>query len=277
MQIQNQGSKTPTFNFKESQNEYRNLKFINKARITFAATNIAEAQNGINNIISQNSKQRIRRQNEGSFGAYLFTIDQKQMASVTEELKKFGSVVSQIEQVDTSLVNLDHESEATRVVSYEKEQADLALVRFPSDAQNRRKETLHALIQQSRNNLERLEEAQNVLLYITLSPVRGRSNFIQKVQNMVIIYLTWLGIFAVATVIVYFGARLLMYFLTLMGVKGISSSGLGGSYNYGGSYSNFSRYSSNYGYSSGRGKRKVKRIYKDKDKSSSSDSEEENK
>lgn len=273
VQFEKRGSKIPTFNFKDSQNEYRDLKFINKAKITFTSTDVNKAQSGINTIIDQLAKQKIRRQNEGGFGAYLFTLDQNEVNSVVTELKKYGSVVSQIEQVDTSLVNLDFESESTRLASYEKEQTDLALVRFPSDAQNRRKEALHAMIQQSRSNLERLEEAKNVLLYITLSPVRGRATFISQVESMVLTYLTWLGIFTIGAVLVYFGARLIMHILSLMGVKGFSSGGLGGGYNYGGSYSKYDRYGANYGYRSN--KRKVKRIYKDK--SNSSDSEEENK
>jgi len=271
LQFQNRGHKPGTFNFKDSSNEYRDLKFVNKAKITFTSPNVAAAQTGIGEIINQRAQQRIRRQNEGGYGAYLFTIDRDDVSVVAEELRAFGTVLSQVEQVDTSLVNLDYDSEAARLASYEKEQADLDMVRFPSEVQNRRKEQLHGLIQQARSNLDKLSETKDVLLYITLSPAKGSTNFITILKSGTILFLTWLGIFTVAAILIYFGVKLLMYILNLMGVKGINVSGTG-PYSYGGSYSNYDRYSSKYGYGN---KRKVKRIYKDK--SSSSKNDEENK
>ncbi len=271
LQLEKRSGRSSSFNFKDSQNEYRDLKFINKARIQFIALNVSDAQTGIDKIIAERSKQRIRKQSESSYGAYLFTVDQDEVPTIVEELKNYGSVVSQVEQVDTSLVNLDYEGEAARLASYEKEQADLDLVRFPSEAQNRRKEVLHSLIQQSRSNLEKLQESESVLLYITLSPQSSGYGAVGTIQNAVIRYFVWLGIFTVAAILIYFGTRLIMYILALMGIKGFGSDAAGGSYTYGGSYSNYSRHSG-YGYGN---KRKVKRIYKDK--SSSSDEDKENK
>jgi hypothetical protein len=55
-----------------------------------------------------------------------------------------------------------------------------------------------------------------------------------------------------------------MYFLSALGVKssGGGGGGLGGSYNYSGYGRYYSRYYNRYNY--GHGKRKIKRIYKDK-------------
>ncbi len=268
VQFQNQGTKKPTFNFKTSANEYRDLKFINKAQISFSAENITKAQEGINKIMNEKGKQRIRKQNEGSFGAYIFTVPQSELESITQELKTFGYVGTQTEQIDTSLVNLDYDTETARLASYENELADLDKVRFPSEQQNRRKETLHGLIQQSRGNLDKLREGENTLLYLTLSPRQKNSNLIVTVKNLTMMYLFWLGIFAVGMVLVYFGTKLLMYFLSALGIRGLTAGGLGSSYNYGGygSYSNYARYGSRYGYGGG-SKRKIKRIYKDKNAS----------
>jgi len=267
MQFQRSGAKAPSYSFRESQNRYNAHKSVNKAKITFSTSNPSDAQSGIDRIMSQKGKRTIYKETVGSFGAYIFTIDKTQLSSIADELKNVGSVVSQVEQVDTSLVNLDYDSESARLASYEKEQADLDLVRFPSDAQNRRKETLHALIHQSRSNLDKLQDADNVLLYLTISPVKNRLSTLQIVKTWTIRYFSWLGIFTVGAILVYFGAKLLMYFLALMGVKGFSTTGMG-SYTYGGSYSNYGGYSTGYG----KKNRKVKRIYKDKD--SSKDEEE---
>lgn len=274
VQFQNQGTKKPTFNFKPSANEFRDLKFINKAQISFSAENIAKAQEGISNIMNEKGKQRIRKQNEGSSGAYLFTVPQNELESIVAELRTFGYVGSQTEQIDTSLVNLDFDAESARLASYENELADLDKVRYPSDQQNRRKETLHGLIHQSRNNLDKLRDGENTLLYLTLVPRQKSNSWMESTKTLSLMYLFWLGIFAVGMVLVYFGTKLLMYFLSAIGIRGLSAGGLGSSYNYGGygSYSNYARTSSRYGYG-GNSKRKIKRIYKDKEPSSSEEEE----
>lgn len=272
VQYQNREGKTVNYNFKPSQQEYRDLKFINKAQISFSATSIPKAQTEIAKIISENSSQQIRKQVDAGSGAYIFSVPQASLPKIVEKLRTIGSVGSQTEQIDTSLVNIDLQSETERLASYEREQADLGNVRFPTDIQNRRKEALHGLIQQTRLNLDKLKDAENVLLYITLVPVQRNSNAFISVKNMGLNFFSWLGIYAVGMVLVYFGTRLLMYFLAAVGIKGLNAGGVGGSYQYGGYTGYAGKYSGRYGYSSG--KRKVKRVYKDKSTTANSEHEE---
>ncbi|PKN72715.1 MAG: hypothetical protein CVU50_06150 [Candidatus Cloacimonetes bacterium HGW-Cloacimonetes-3] len=258
----NKEGKPQNFNFKPSQQEYRDLKFINKAQVNFAASDVRKAQDEISSIISEKSVKQVRKQNEPSFGAYLFSVPQKQLPQLIERLRSFGVVGSQTEQIDTSLVNIDYDSEIARLASYEKEQADLNAIRFPADSQNRRKEALHSLIHQSRQNLDKLKDAENVLLYIALSPLQKDSNALLIIKIMSLSFFSWLGIFSVGMVIVYFGTRMLMYFLAAIGIKGLNANGVGGGYQYSGYGTYGSKYTGRY--SSGAGKRKVKRVYKDK-------------
>ena len=258
VQWQNKAGKHETYNFKPAQNEYRDLKFLNKAQISFSSPNVAKAKTEIEKIISEHSTKQIRKQSEGSFGAYIFSVPQKDLPIIVEKLRSFGSVNSQTEQIDTALVNIAYESELVRLESYAREQAELNNVRFPTDTQNRRKEELHSLIQSTRTNLDKLKESNNVLLFITLV-----TNTIEvTIKSLALNFFSWLIIFAVGAVLAYYGTRLLMYFLAALGVKGIGAGGLGGSYRYGGYGDYYNRYYNRYGYSHGR--RKVKRIYKDK-------------
>lgn len=259
IEFKNKEGKSASFNFKPSQQEYRDLKFINKAQVTFSTTDVRRSQASIGDIIDKYAVKQIRKQNEPTSGAYIFSVPRSEMKAVLERLNSFGVVSSHTEQIDTSLVNIDYETEAARLSSYEREQNDLYQLRFPTDTQNRRKEALHSLIHQSRLNLDKLKNSQNVLLYITLSPLQKNSNAFLTVKSMAIGFFSWLGVYAVGMVIVYFGTRLLMYFLAAIGIKGLNAGGLGGSYQYGG-YTN--KYSESYAYNAG--KRKVKRVYKDK-------------
>lgn len=265
LQMQKKENKAKGFSYKESQNEYRDLKYVNKASITLSSTDTAKALKAIDEIMATQAKQRIRRQVSGANAAFLFTINQKDLAALNQKLSELGSVGSYIEQVDTSLVNLDDEGEHSRLLAYEKEQSDLNNVRFPTEAQNRRKEALHTLIQQSRSNLEKLKESENVLLYISLSSGGSQSNLLKLSKIWLLSYLKWLGAFTLTAIIVYFGIRLLMYILSLLGIKGVSLTNMS-SYDYTGSY--YSRYGSNYSSNYGRNRRKTKRIYKDKSNSS---------
>jgi hypothetical protein len=264
-EFQSKSTSKSSMDFKPSANEYRDLRFINKARVSFSSSDISAAQDEISRIMNQYAKQRIRKQNEGNYGAYLFTIEQQELNSVIAELEKFGSIGPQTEQIDTALVNLDFEIENARLAAYENELVELNKIRQPTIQQNDRKEALHTLIQTSRNNLEKLSNIDNVLLYLTLRPQQRSIGWLSIIIGFAKSFLMWLLILTIGTILVYYGTRLLMYFLSLLGVRGPGGA-IGGSYNYGGygGYSGYSRYSSRYGGS----KRKVKRIYKDKDSSS---------
>ncbi|HNW23839.1 MAG TPA: hypothetical protein PKI37_00120 [Candidatus Cloacimonas sp.] len=264
VQWQNKAGKHETYDFKPAQNDYRDLKFLNKAQISFSSPNIDQAKTVIDKIISEHSTKQIRKQSEGSFGAYIFSVPKRDLPVIIEKLDRVGSINSQAEHIDTALVNIDYESELVRLQSYEKEQAELSNVRFPTDTQNRRKEELHSLIQNTRSNLDKLKESDNVLLFITLVPQQKTNTIEVTIKSLTINFFSWLIIFAVGAVLAYYGTRLLMYFLSALGVKssGGGGGGLGGSYNYSGYGRYYSRYYNRYGNS--HGKRKVKRIYKDK-------------
>jgi len=262
VQWQNKAGKHETYDFKPAQNDYRDLKFLNKAQISFSSPNIDQAKTVIDKIISEHSTKQIRKQSESSFGAYIFSVPKRDLPVIIEKLDRVGSINSQAEHIDTALVNLDYESELVRLQGYDKEQTELNNVRFPTDTQNRRKEELHSLIQNTRSNLDKLKEADNVLLLITLVPQQKTSSIEVTIKSLALIFINWLIIFAVGAVLIYYGTRLLMYFLSALGVKGIGAGGLGSSYRYGGYGGYYNRYYNRYNY--GHGKRKIKRIYKDK-------------
>ena len=255
---------TSSMNFKPSANEYRDLKFINKAHIGFTSDNVPKAKEGISQIMDKYSKQRIRKQNEGSFGAYVFSIPQDKLHTVVSELETLGTVGPQVEQIDTALVNLDFTNENERLASYESELTELSKIRQPATAQNDRKEALHGLIQGSRSNLDKLRNSENVLLYLTLSPKQTSTGWFQSTKGLAKSFIIWLITLSIGAVLVFYGTKLLMYFLSALGIRSPRLPGAGGYGGYGG-YSNYSRYASRYGSNS---KRKVKRIYKDKDSSS---------
>ena len=265
---QNRGTSRGTQDFfRTSTHEYRDLRFINKAQISFSSNDIIKAQDGIAIIMDRYAKQRIRRQSEGSNGAYLFTVAQSDLQKLVMELREFGTVGAQTEQIDTALVNLDYDGESARLASYERELDDLDKVRLPSDQQNARKEALHRLIQTSRTNLEKLRESENVLLYLTLRASNSRGGMKSRAISFVLLFLKWFLYMSVAVVLIAIGTRLLMHFFRLLGINEPSSG-----YTYG-SYGHY--YSDTKGRKQDKDKRKVKRVYKDKGSSDKDNSPDE--
>lgn len=262
-EAQSKGTQTASMDFKPSANVYRDQEYINKAKIDFSSVNAAEAQEGISRIMGQHSKQQIHKQKEGGFGAYLYEVPQDKLDTIIAELGTLGTVGPQVEQKDAALVNLDYETENGRLASYETELTELNKIRQPSTVQNDRKETLYSMIEVSRSNLDKLRNSENVLLYLTLRPVQSSGGWIGLAKRIAKSFFIWLVTFSIGAILVYYGTKLLMYFLAALGIRGPRAVGGGGYGSYGG-YSNYSRYASRYGSS----KRKIKRIYKDKGPSS---------
>jgi len=249
--------------FKASTQKFQSMKMINKAQVQFSSENLKDAKAYIESIVDNKAIKSIEQVDQPAFGSYLFIIPKGSLHQVVEEMGTKGKVLSRTTMTDTSLVNLDLDVEQGRLLSYEKEMRDLDQVRFPSEMQIRRKESLHGLIAESRTKLDRLQDAENLLLYITAVTLEKRNSFAVIIRDFSFSFLMWLGLYFVGVVLVYYGTKLLMLLLNMMGIKGLGISGTdyAASYNYGG----FKNYSDRYGYGYGQ-KRKTKRIYKEKPK-----------
>ncbi len=254
------GSKKPSVDFRASNQKYDNYRIINKARVQFVSDDLTAAKQHVENVVSELSKKSIELTDQPSHGVYLFVINQKDLNPVLADLQTKGKILSKSTTTDTSYVNLDANTENDRLKSYEKELQDLNQVRFPSEIQIRRKEALHGLISESRNRMERLQDVEDLLLYITVTTASSsKLGGLAFVQNMSLSFGKWLLIYTIATILVYYGTKLLMYIFALMGLKGLGVAGT----NYGSNYGSYEKYTGKYSYGKDK-KRKTKRIYKEK-------------
>lgn len=256
--------------FKPSMNEFKNLKWLNKAIFDMGVTDAKAAQYTMQEIMSS-AEKTIRMEKKDAYAVYTFSVPRSEFASLREKLSKIGRIGYENETVDTSLVNLNPQTEVSSLASYEKDLAEMEGIRIPSEADLRRKEHIRSMINRTRVNLENLKTADSYLVYVTTKPVVKGSGVVTLTRELGLIFGKWLAIFFMALVLIYYGTKLLMYLLSLMGVRGLGAGGVGGSYQYGGYTSYANRYYSRGAY--GGARRKVKRIYKDK-KSQDEDSKE---
>ncbi len=252
--------KSPEVDFRASNLKYDNYRIINKARVQFRTDELVNAKLHIENVIANLASKSIEQTDQPAHGVYLFVINKPDLNPILTELQQKGSIVSKSTTTDTSFVNLDFGAETERLKSYEKEMQDLNQLRFPSEVQIRRKETLHGLIGESRGRLDRLQEVDKLLLYITVTTgSSAKKGILALATGLISSFGKWLVVYVVATILIYYGTKLLMTLLALMGIKGIGF----GDANIGSYYSNYKSYSGRYNYKQDK-KRKTKRIYKEK-------------
>lgn len=245
-------SSVPKTDFRESNKQFDNLKFVNKAKVNFSAANSTKAQGEIAKIMEEKGKKKIFKEEGSDFGAYIYTVENDLIGQIVDDLRGIGTVGTTIELIDTALVNIDYDSENSKLMSYEAELRDLGNVRFPSELQNKRKEELHALIQSTRNNMEKLREDDNTLLYITLITAATQYKGFDLILNYALIFIKWVVILFAARILIVVLANLMVDLLNVLGIKGENNQGA-----YSGYYSSYADRK--------KAHRKVKRIYKDKD------------
>ena len=253
-------------NLKSYQTEFKNQKWLNKVSFELSSQNIAASLQKMDELAGAPGNRTLKREKRGNFGIYMFSLSKQGLDNLRQQLGKIGNIGAEAEMVDTSLVNTNYEIEAANLASDEMALAELDKIRVPSDTELRRKEALRAKIRITQQKLEDLQRGDSFLVYVSLVGAVKSSNAMTTVRSLVTIFLKWLGICFVGIILVYFGTRLLMYLLAMMGVKGLGMSGVGGAYQYGGYSGYASKYYSRYGY--GRSRRKTKRIYKEKEPSS---------
>ncbi|MDP2174204.1 MAG: hypothetical protein Q8M98_06890 [Candidatus Cloacimonadaceae bacterium] len=251
------------YNFQPFNAEFHSLKWLNKAAFSMSSHNTKKTMDELDQLVKNSAITTLRKEKHGAFGVYTFSVKNTAFEEVSKQLRGIGNLLSTSESIDTSLININLEAETANLASHEKDLEELDKIRVPTDPEIRRKESLRRMRDKTKIRLENLKNMETYLLFVTIKPAVKGSGTIDVIKFMIITFLTWLGIYFVGLILVYFGTRLLMYLLGMMGIKGLGMSGVGGSYSYGGYTGYGQKYSSKYGYDRP-SKRKIKRIYKDK-------------
>ena len=248
--------------FKDANKIFGDYKSLNKAQLRVKSSNIKHALQEMNNFISSYALEKpLLKSSESGYGSYIFRIEGGRFSEIQKKFYDLGSIEGYKEIVDSALVIKSLETEEGILASKKSELAAMDAVGQTYGNIADRKEFLISQIRDQENLVKVLSQANTTLLYVQI--VLGMTgSSVSAVRKFVYNFFGALIVLFVAVVLAYYGTKLIMYLMALMGVKGFSAGGLGGSYQYGGYGSYTNRYSSRYGY--GGSKRKVKRIYKDR-------------
>jgi hypothetical protein len=259
-----QTHKPPNLNqiFQAQNQQFNSLPALNTAKISVHSRSMGNAVKEVQNIISTYGLKTHTRSYTEGYGAYIFQVQNSNYTKVVEKLSKVGSIVTQDEIVDTLLGKKNLATEEAILESKRKDRNLLDSAERAYGNVTKEKTDLEEAIKDLENNVVTpLRQSNTVLVYIQLVPAIKSSSTISSVVAFVKSFAIALVVLFIASILAYYGTKLIMYLLSLLGVKGFGMSNAGGGYNYGyGNYAN--RYYSRYGY--GGSKRKVKRIYKRK-------------
>lgn len=253
----------PKFDYKDSNNQFLKAGSLNKAEIIVNSLNISKAMDEMNRIVDTYSLGKpLRKDRLGFYGKYIFTVELARFPEVLDKLGKIGTIGQQSEIVDSTLIYKKISTEEAVLASKRNELARLESTSSMYGSDLGDKNTRIAEIRNLENTIDLLKNGDKTLLYVKMQPSLG-GNSLSLLKSFALSFVTILiGLFVVV-ILAYYGTKLIMYLLSLMGVKGFNITNLGGNYQYG-NYGNYANryYSSRYGYKNS--KRKVKRIYKDK-------------
>lgn len=246
---------------KDADNIYRSTTWMYKAKYITSPKDGKVTKDKATELISKMSTEPVVYQNvKPGVGAYIFKVDNTNIPLLEKNLSTFASISNNETITDSSLVATSIDIEKQRLTSYQNERATLDGIRLRSDAQNRRMDVLNRQIEITQDRVQRLEASGSTLVYLVIRPSTSGQSPVDLAKYGVMNFILALAILCLATLVLYFGTKLLTFLLALMGVKGF---GLGGALqNY--TYRSYSNYTGRYGYGYGGKNRKVKRIYKDK-------------
>jgi hypothetical protein len=258
--------------FKESNNIFDDSGSVNKARVRVRSLNITKALQDMNIIVEGYALEKpLLKSRESSYGLFIFKVQGNKLQEIIQKLTAIGNIEEQKELVDTFLVTKSLATEEGVLAAKQRELAAMqAMGQVYSDLSGS-KEDLINQIRELEHRVSILKQSDTTMLYVQMIPsVSGNS--LGLIKKFAINFFAALIVLLVASVLAYYGTKLVMYLLAMLGVKGFTGANLGGGYGYGyGNYSN--RYYSRYGYGHSSGKRKVKRIYKGKPGSSADKTE----
>ncbi len=221
------------------------------------------------------TEREVHSLESGSAGTYIVKVPNDALPELKTKLNSFGTRLSSETYTDSTLVSTNLEAENRRLESYQNEWNTLDAIRMRSEVENRRMDSLNRLISHTQDKIQRLEAADKTLLYVVVKPSGGNGGLTHQLKLFVMSFVYALIGLSLAVLIAYFGTRLLITLLAMLGVKGFGLDNILQNYSYG-SYAKYGGYNSRYSYGYGGKNRKVKRVYKDSRSDSGDQKEESN-
>lgn len=270
-------SKTPTINTKDTDRLYSELPNTQKIQINLSLKSLDLLRKLITTKLESQGAIKLSSVEQNSYGLYIYQIDSQNLPSILNDISEIGTITNKVEKINTQNTAIDLEAKLRdREALYQKEFLDYNNSKTKYSYQLERLKLLGNEVDSLKFEISNLKNKAMTLFYIKAQVVQGKVGKIRNYQKFVFDFIRYLIIFTVIVAFLHYGTVILVYLLSLLGIKFPSLTNYGGrGYNDYAGYKGYRGYGS-YGYGGSR-KRKVKRIYRSKQSSDKDKQEEEDK
>jgi len=279
-----------TINSKEADRKYDQLDNSYKIQVDLATADMDGFKANLLKQTKDLGTIKLFSEEQSAYALYLIQYKSQYTNEMINLLGKLGKISRKIERVNTmgNIIDLQSKLNDKREM-YDKAKQDYNTSKYRSYLRKQELDALRAEIDTLEYQLMNQKNREQSLIYIkAISSKATSSGMIRDYEKFGIDFVKWLVVYMAAIVLIYYGSILLVFLLSLVGIKLPNAPGYGGYGGYGsskgyggysssGSYSSYGagRYGSYGKYSSDYNRRRrVKRVYRNKPSSSSGETPE---
>lgn len=263
----NQRSTSKASDFKESKDEFEQKRkmVLNSASLSLDIINLDQAKEELRSLRSYHKGDLFHTSEKGNSLAYIYYFALPDYDRIIDKLSNSSSVKIINSNSTPGSVSADETELLTRLEGYKKQRVTLLQKENPTQDIHEQIDRLNNDIEKTSEELQKVNSKDSVLVYFSAFQQVKEFTLLSTGKTLLLDFLKWLVVLFIGVIIVYFGTKLMVYLLALMGIKGLGPTGVnyGSGYNYTG-YKGYKGYDS-YGYGGHSHKRKTKRIYKEKE------------
>lgn len=253
-------------NSRETDSLYEKLTNPNKVKLDVSVRTLDDLKKLVSEKIESRGALKFSSEEQHHYCLYIYQVDPMDLDPVIAGLSQIGNITAKSEKTNPGSVQVNlAEKLQDRTTLYQVAFQDYNS--SPSSTKLERINNLQAEIDTLKMQIANQKNMEKTILYIRAQTASGSGSQVQGYKKFLFDFGKYLLIFLVIAAFLNYGTILLIYLLSLFGIKfsGPSSYYSRGYNTYAG-YKGYGGYGS-YGYG-GSHKRKVKRIYRSKQPSS---------
>lgn len=275
-------TKAPTNNSRETDRIFEDMTHSRKIKLGVSVKSMEALQKLIDTKLLGQGAIKLNAEEQGGSGRYIFQVSPQNVNSILADLSELGSIYDKKESVNIHDSQIDLETKLRDSEAlYQKEFMDYNNSKTKYSYQLDRLKLLGKEVDSLKLAISNQQNQAMTLLYINAQQASGKGSGISNYRKFFVDFLKFIVLFTIVLAFIHYGTVLLVYLLALLGIRFPSLTGiLGKGYNYYAGYKGYKGYKNygGYGYNYGHSKkRRIKRVYKNKQSSESETSDEDEK
>lgn len=269
--------KPVAYNSRETDNLYNEMTNHKKIQINLSVKSIEPLRKLITTKYEPQGAIKVVTDEQSSYGLYIYHMEPDFIPDIINDLGLVGHITSKTEKVETSKIDIDLDTKLRdKEALYQKELMDYHNSKTKYSYLLDRIKQMGKEVDSLKLEINNQKYKAMTLLYVKAHTSSGRIGRIRNYQKFFLDFIKYMAIYTIIAAFLHYGTVLLMYILSLLGVRFPSLTSYSGKgYNQYAGYKGYRGYG-NYGYGGSR-KRRVKRIYKDKQPSSDNEKDDSDK